>query len=133
MYYTRTKDEYMPYTVKFLDGEGIVEIVAVGELTIEDYIKLIEDAVDMLLQKNTRLLYLDTSDLSASIKATEILSIPDLWESIGVSRANKLAVLIPKDESLHEDIKFFENVSRNRGWQVKLFDKKNDAFEWLLK
>lgn len=123
----------MPYTIEYLKDEGIVEILAVGKLTIEDYIKLIEDAVEVLLKKNTRLLYFDTSDLSASIKPTEILSIPELWEGIGVSRTNKLAVLIPKDEALHEDIRFFENVSRNRGWQVKLFDKKDDAFKWLLK
>jgi hypothetical protein len=123
----------MPYTVKFLDDKGIVEAVSIGELTFEDYSKQSKEAVKLALEKNTNLIFLDTSNLSASIKAIEILSIPDLWESIGTPRTYKLAVLTPKDESLHEDIKFFENVCRNRGWHTKLFDNKEDAIEWLLK
>lgn len=123
----------MPYFINFLEKEGVIEIVATGKLTYEDYVKLSEDAVDLALKKNTNLLFLDTSNLGASIKAMEILSFPDLWESLGTPRTYKLAVLIPKDESLHEDIKFFENVCRNRGWQTKLFDKKEAAVEWLLK
>jgi hypothetical protein len=127
------KDDPMPYTINFLEKEGIVKSVSTGKLTFEDYIKQSKEAVELAQKKNTNLLFLDTSNLDASIKATEILSIPDLWESIGTPRTYRLAVLIPKDESLHEDIKFFENVCRNRGWQTKLFDKKEDAIEWLLK
>jgi hypothetical protein len=127
------KDDHMPYTINLLEEEGIVEIVSTGKLTYKDYVNLSKESVELALKKDTNLLFLDTSNLGASIKATEILSFPDLWESLGTPRTYKLAVLIPKDESLHEDIKFFENVCRNRGWQTKLFVKKEAAIEWLLK
>lgn len=123
----------MPYTINFLDKEGIIESVSTGKLTFEDYSNQSKEAIELALKKNTNLFFLDTSNLSASIKASEILSIPDFWESIGTPRTYKLAVLIPKDASLYEDIKFFETVCRNRGWHTKLFEKKEAAIEWLLK
>jgi len=123
----------MPYTVNYLEDEGIVEVVSVGNLTIEDFINQGKEAIELALKKNTNLFFADNSDMVGPVNISVIISIPDFWERFSASRTNKMAMLISKDKSLHEDFNFFENVCRNRGWNVNLFEKKEDAFKWLLK
>jgi hypothetical protein len=127
------KDDHMPYTINFLDKEGIVEIVSFGKLTIEDFINQGKEAIELALKKNTNLFLADDSDIVGPVKISVIISLPDFWERFSAPRTNRMAVLISKDETLHEDFNFFENVCINRGWNVKLFDNKEDAIEWLLK
>ena len=123
----------MPYTINYLEDEGIVEVVSVGNLTIEDFINQGKEAIELALKKNTNLFFADNSDMVGPVNISVIISIPDFWERFSASRTNKMAMLISKDKSLHEDFNFFENVCRNRGWNVNLFEKKEDAFKWLLK
>ncbi len=122
----------MPYNINFLEQEGIVEVVSFGQITVEDFINQSKEAIDLALKKNTNLFLSDDSDMVGPVNISVIISLPDFWERFSAPRTNKMALLISKDETLHEDFYFFENVCRNRGWNVKLFGEKEDAIKWLL-
>ena len=79
------------------------------------------------------MILVDDTKLDTPAKISALVSLPDLWESLGAPRTNRLAVLLSEDESLHEDFRFFESVCRNRGWYIRVFNKREDAIEWLLK
>ena len=123
----------MPYNVNYIEKEGIVEVVSFGNITIEDFVNQGKEAIELAKEKGTNLFFADDSDMVGPIDISVIVSIPGFWDKFSAPRTNRLAVLISRDETLHEDFRFFETVCLNRGWMVKLFDKKEDAHEWLLK
>ncbi len=123
----------MPYKINYLEKEEIVEVVSFGNLTIVDFMNQGKEAIELALEKKTNLFFADDTDVVGPIDISVIISIPGFWDRFGAPRTNRLAVLISKDETLHKDFIFFETVCLNRAWNVRLFEKKEDAHEWLLK
>jgi hypothetical protein len=61
-----------------------------------------------------------------------ILSIyetPPCMEKEGLTQAMRLAVCYERDEQKH---RFWETVFRNRGYMARVFEKEDDALQWLM-
>lgn len=49
-----------------------------------------------------------------------------------LDRRSRIAVLLPTSASGCEAARFFETVSRNRGWNVRVCLDRQTAVEWLV-
>ena len=121
----------MPYTVNFLDSEGIVTVVNSGVLEYKDYSEQAREAHELSLTKDSYLFLADCTKMVNNADLFEILDLPGLYERIKVSRSIKVAVLLSEDAATNEDIRFYETVCLNRGWNVKVFSNQDSALVWL--
>lgn len=123
----------MPYTIKFLEDKKIVIIENIGTISSEEFEKQSIEALELGKNKNTSWFLADSTQIAGKITTLELLDFPNMYERIGAPKTTKLAVVIPEDSIVQENIKFLETVCLNRGWQVKIFETKDLAVEWLLK
>ncbi len=82
------------------------------------------------LQKETGIdrVLVDAGDMELMPSTSEMFMLAKEFP-----RTMKIAVLISKMESLHESMQFGETVAQNRGANIRLFESKNAALEWLEK
>lgn len=122
----------MPYTIKYLEDKGIVVIQNIGRISPEDFEKQSIEALELGRKKNTSLYLADSTQVAGGTTTIELLDFPDMYERIGVSKTIKLAIVIPENSIAQKNIKFLETVCLNRGWQVRIFEKNDEAVGWLL-
>lgn len=123
----------MPYTIHFLEDKRIVIIENIGKISSEEFEKQSVEALELGRNKNTSLFLADSTQIAGRITPLELLDFPDMYERIGAPKTTKLAVIIPENLIVQENIKFLETVCLNRGWQVKIFETKDLAIDWLIK
>ena len=122
----------MPYTIDFLEDEGIVIIENIGELTYADWVKQSQEVLELGRKKNVGLFLVHFTHLTVQATTFELFDFPALYERIGAPKTNRVAVLLTEDAAINEDIRFYETVCRNRGWSIRVFSHKDEAVEWLL-
>lgn len=121
----------MPYEIDYLEDEKIVTIRNTGEVTFTDFLEQTKEAAELARRKDARLFLSDNILLENKAKIFEIYKLPEIYDALGASRRNKLAVLIAKEGPITKDARFFETICLNRGWNVKLFTSYNEAKGWL--
>ena len=123
----------MPYEVKLLEDKGIVVIENKGDLTYDELVKQSQDAISIIHDKKAYLILTDFSNVGVDAKITDIYQFPEIYEQFGLTKMSKIAVLVSAKEVSTEQLTFYENICINRGWQIKIFLKKESALEWLEK
>lgn len=121
----------MPYVINFLDNEGIILIKNSGILRYEDYANQAMEAFELGQNKQSELYLADCTRMENIANVFEIFDLPDFYARINIPRSIKIAVLLSDNAVTNEDLKFYETISTNRGWQVKLFSDQDSAIVWL--
>lgn len=71
------------------------------------------------------------------VNAGKIASIPSISEMFELAkefpRSIRIAVLLSENQMLREGMQFGQTVAHNRGINIRLFELKSDAIEWLNK
>ena len=49
----------------------------------------------------------------------------------GADRSARVALLLPTPPKEREAVEFYETACRNRGWNVRSFDERPAAIDWL--
>ena len=122
----------MPYRIEFLEDKGIVLVESIGELTYKEFVKETQEAQELARKKNTRLFLSDCSRLIVKAGTLELFDFPAMYQRIGSPKTSKIAVLMSGDTTTDKDIRFYETVCQNRGWQVMAFMSRDEAVKWLL-
>ncbi len=116
----------MPDIIELNPEKRIIEIRSYGTVEggdIENTIKLItkineQSGVDKVL-----------------VDTTEQESMPSTFREFSIfselPRIFRIALLANQDQPTAEDIRFVETVARNRGIQMKIFNTRKEALEWL--
>ncbi|MBD3169092.1 MAG: hypothetical protein GF307_06385 [candidate division Zixibacteria bacterium] len=121
----------MPWSADYLKDEGIILLKSRGENNLDDYIEQTRKIAEMVNERNILEILLDHSELINKASLTEIYEIPKLYEAHNLNRNVKIAVIVSKDLSQELDFEFFEDICRNRGWNMKLFRGREPALRWL--
>jgi len=123
----------MPFEIKFLGEKGIVSIENRGELTYDELIEQTKEAINLGHENNSRLFLTDFSHVKVQTSMMEVFQFPEIYEQLGMNQMSKIAVLVSETELKTEELKFYETICLNRGWQIKIFLQKEPAIEWLVK
>ena len=70
---------------------------------------------------------------SVSGVTKRLFEFPDLYAALDADRTSRGALVLPHPSRTGEvnDALFFENVCRNRGWNVRTFPGREEALAWL--
>jgi len=123
----------MPYSVEY-NPLGIISIKVQGELTMTMVRDFTVEAVHLTKERYCFRVLTDLQEANLKLSMVEVYGLPNLTAEIA-SMAGlqvyqfKRALVVLHDEKLAP---FFENVSRNRHQNVRLFHDVESARQWLL-
>ncbi len=121
----------MPWSVDYDEEHGFVEIEYSGSTTGDDLRMATREAIALSEQHGALKCIVDCTYQEKTGDVLDLYEFPKIYEGAGLSRAIQLALLMPLATELHEFAEFYENVCVNRGWQVRTFRSREQAFEWL--
>jgi len=124
----------MNWTTYFDEENRILEVIFVGDSTLNDLIEAVRYSLDFS-QKNGVNLYLADCRAYLTHDSNSIFNSYNLgkfYDEIVVDRNFREAIIIPSDRTTVDTLSFFETVVQNRGFSVRLFKDINMGREWLL-
>jgi hypothetical protein len=121
----------LPSTIGYEPELDVITVTLSGCFTL-DCLKAVTREVLTRAQENpTRRVLVDSSRLEETMPVTDILSMIADYRTAGVDHSIRIAAIKPDLVRLHDDFRFFETASRNRGFNVRLFPNRGEALGWL--
>lgn len=62
----------------------------------------------------------------------DIYALPEFYEQAEFMRTTKSALVVQEDVFIMDELKFYENVCINRGYNIKIFLNLDEGLKWLL-
>ena len=121
----------MPWKMEIKDGGQLLEVTFQGPHDAEQLRAATIEIVDALIEKDILRLILDCHDAHFNVPTINVYQLPELYAAKGLSRQVRAAVVKPHDGYHIEIFEFYEDVCRNRGYFVMLFDDVASARDWL--
>ena len=115
---------------EYLEDKCIVQITITGTYDFDSEPEVLKKLVLLHEEHNSKRSLFDFREGTIVAKILTTYSRPKLYEELGIKRSRKAAILL---KELNEDLQFWENVTVNRGWNIKLFIDYDAAIEWLTK
>ena len=124
----------MPWNVEYDSELGIVQGSYVGRVTADEFKEATIKAIGLAKDNNTNLFLIDDSEYEGGASLFGLFELPDLHVELEADRISRAALILPSSGmAAAEDARFYETICLNRGWQVKVFSKRQDAIDWLMK
>jgi hypothetical protein len=123
----------MPYSITD-EPPGMITLRFEGLMTLEIVLDATADVVQVAKEQGCFRVLTDIREATVKLSMVEVYNLPNLTADI-VSTAGlrvyqfKRAIVISAEQEL---LPFFENVSRNRHQNVRLFQDVESARQWLL-
>ncbi|HEX7965866.1 MAG TPA: hypothetical protein VF651_09130 [Gammaproteobacteria bacterium] len=121
----------MPWTLELAEQGQVLLLTYRGLLSPAESAGMTRQTLERILETGVMRVMLDCSAAQMEIPVTDIYKLPDRYEAAGVPRAIRVAVLVPHDNYKRELFEFYEDVCRNRGYFVRLFEDAVAAWDWL--
>ncbi len=121
----------MSYSIEYLHKEGISLITNSGVFTHEDFKKQAREALEISRVEKCNKFLVDCTAMITQSKTMDIYATSAFYEEIGAPRENKIALVVVAGTKTEADLWFYETVSINRGWRVKMFTNRESALHWL--
>lgn len=122
----------MPWKTRFLPAEKIIEIKFKGKFLANDIGEILRSVLMLVQQEKTLLVLGDCTLMEHNTSVFNIYDFPKLFESQNVNRHIKEAMVLPIDPEARKNVEFYETVCHNRGFNVKVFETRAQALDWLL-
>jgi hypothetical protein len=113
----------------FREEEKYLEVSIHGHLTNDGLNKLAVERWAELRRRDCRKVLFDFRDTENTLDTFAIYQRPDESEKHGVLKINCTAAVVP--EKFLIEFKFMETVYRNRGYDLSVFIKEEDAIGHL--
>jgi hypothetical protein len=123
----------MSCRVEYIPDRELVLIVATGDILDEDGRAQVVETVHLLKQHQSNLVLVDCSEAVTRASLPGLYPLPDYATELGAPWDARIAVVLPRKRFQMEMFHFFELVFRNAGYDIQLFNDRQDAEEWLQK
>jgi len=115
-------------TITYLEDEGIVWVRTSGTYVLAAEIETLKKALEMARGKNCKKLLFDHRKARVVAPTMESFDRPSVYRGLGFDSSFRVASLLT---DICEDLRFYETVCVNRGWNMKVFDDFDSAMGWL--
>jgi hypothetical protein len=122
----------MAWATRYLHDLGVVETVYSGELSAAELWEAVLATLALGTEKGADRFLGDCRELAGSSSAVELYSLAERVTSTRGARGFREAVVLPEVEAAAQDVRFWETACVNRGLDVRVFDTRDGAIEWLL-
>ena len=106
-----------------------LEAVISGSLSSDELNEMAVERWNELRKHDCRKILFDFSQITNMLSAVDIYHRPEESEKAGVLKTNYTAAVVPK--IYYKEFKFMETVYKNRGFDLNVFDKREDAIKYL--
>ena len=121
----------MPFSVRYNAELNALEISFSGVVNEADIQAQILESCAISAKYKTSYAISSFTAATLTVSLVFIYDIPELCESMGATRPVRLALINLNKENA-EMLSFYQLVSQNRGWNVKIFCDAEQAKAWLL-
>jgi len=121
----------MAWSTEFRDEGRILRVLIEGRFSAPQAMEMTRESVEVATRARATRIMLDCSKAKFDIPIIDVYKVPDLYSSRGVAHGVRAAVLMPPGGVDREMYEFYEDVCRNRGYFVKLFESEDEAWAWL--
>lgn len=122
----------MSWDISVVKEEGIIYAVASGEITMGLALQMTAEGLKLAIKHRITLFLVDLRTSTSDISTVQIYRLPTILETLGLSRDRRIALVIPSDPADPADYRFYQTVSKNRGFMIGLFEEPDSARQWLL-
>ena len=122
----------MAWSLEYSDSDRILTVKCEGPFTAQYLGPMTQAAVDKLREEHSLRVLLDFSAAVAQVTITEMFKLPETYTEMRAPRLAHLAMVIPANRYRMDVYQFYEDLSVNRGYFVKLFKSTAAARAWLL-
>src|SRR4030042_3480473 len=119
----------MKWTISHIPESNTIHIETAGEMTVEGLNQMVKEAKEASKLHNSRLFLVDHRNVLVALNFFDTLNRLRELDALGFPMNSRIAQVVP--ELNLEKFRFFETVSQNRGYQVRLFKDIKLAKEWL--
>lgn len=117
----------MNWHIFFNDDLKCVEVVAKGDMTLNELNQMTLERWEALTKYNCKTLLFDYSGITKMLNTTEVFNRPGDLERMGGVRANNAVAFV--SEKFLDEFKFMETVFNNRGFDFTVFTDEQKARE----
>ena len=120
----------MQWQMTYDEADDILVVKTAGVIEIESATQMRNEGARLLKQHDCLCCLLDHTDLEAdALQTLDIYNLPKRYAALGISHAMRMAVVVPPQ--FRKNMKFFEAVCQNNGYQVSVFFDHASALAWL--
>ena len=121
----------MPWTVEYVPERDMALVVATGEIFDHEARGQVAETIRLLQEHRANLALLDYAEALTEVLLSSLYWLPEYAAELGAPWNLRVAVVTPRTRFRIEMYYFFELVFNNAGYDVKLFDNKEAAGDWL--
>jgi len=123
----------MTWTSEYNPTFDIIEIIYKSKLNIRDMHEATTYSIALSAKSRTNRFLLDAKEAELEATLTDIYSISAKQYSEEITdKRGKVGVVLPDCPKAREAARFYETVSRNRGYMVSTFADRRGAVDWLV-
>ena len=116
-----------------VEAEGYLHVVGEGPVVLQDVADNVDEGVRLIIDLALPGALVDFSLAMLQMPIVDIFKLPDWFDARKLPRGTRIAVVLPGDPANMYKYLFFDDVSTNRGYQVRLFWESTSALRWLRK
>ena len=121
----------MSYELKIEKKDNYLNAIVQGQRNSESIKNVTKDIVEMCIKNQYSKVLIDVRDFKEHITVNEIQSLASVeLPEIIQKKIKKVAIIDMK--GIEESQRYFEDVARKLGHNVRIFSNTNDAEQWLL-
>lgn len=121
----------MSSKISYLSPENVVLVVNEGRVGLKEHRRTIEEAIRVGLLHDCVRTLVDDRRLEGGLDAADIYELPAIYEAYFVSEDARIAVIVSDDPGSRERHDFYEAVCRSRNFDVRVFQDRREALDWL--
>ncbi|MBL8016696.1 MAG: hypothetical protein JNK43_05445 [Ignavibacteria bacterium] len=122
----------MPFKINVSESNDYICLNYHGSITNTELTDSIIGCQEIYKKTGLSLFLADCTNMLAEHSILDIFSKVDSFESLEMKKDFKEAIIITKDSESLDKLNFYETACLNRGYNVRIFENKEDALKWLL-
>lgn len=113
---------------EYLEDKDIVLVRTSGSYELAAEIETVKKAISKLKEHNCNKCIFDHRAANVIAGTLSSYDRPKVYKLFRLDHSVHTALVV---RELNDDMKFYENVCLNRGWNVKIFTDYDAAIDWL--
>ena len=119
----------MPYKIEYIQAQDYILSTFTGPITMAVVHKYIDELLPILTDTGCQRLLSDSTNAQLQVTTMDIMQFPAMAEASPLTSTLKRAALAPGGTSGYE---MYETFSKMQGQDVRVFNDRSEALEWLL-
>ena len=119
----------MKWKFNYHRDHDYLEVIVSESISSSELNQMAIERWDALLNLNCHKILFDFTRITNMLSIIDIYKRPEESEKVGVLRTNRTAAVVP--EIYFKEFQFMETVYQNRGFDLNVFNNKEDAINYL--